>query len=76
MPGLLIRAFLKNPAKGWDSIRTKYGVISAIRPFFALFQSAVFLVTGNYLGLNGGEQENMPIECQYVAAKGTIISPD
>jgi len=41
MPGLLIRAFFKNPAKGWDPIRAEYGPISLIRPFYAIFKMAI-----------------------------------
>jgi len=73
-PGLKIRAFLKNPSQGLDSIRAEYWVISSIRPYLAIFKSVVYLVTGNCLGLNGGQQENMPSERIYGAAKGIIIS--
>lgn len=74
MPGLPIRAFLKNPAQGLDSIRAEYWDISSIRPFFAIFKRAVFLVMGIYLGVNGGRPKNMPPERIYVATKGIIIS--
>jgi hypothetical protein len=76
MPGLQIRAFLKNPGKGLDSIRAEYGPILSNRPFYAIFKRPVYSVPGNCLGLNGVGQENMPSECSYVAAKGTIISPN
>jgi len=41
MPGLQIRAFLKNPLKGLDPIGAEYEPISSIRQFYAIFKRVI-----------------------------------